>query len=529
MSIALPLDRLRLAPNAASGLGIERLSTVALLLGAALTRLPYLGVPISADEGGYATAAFWWARGDELYSDITITRPQGIFVIFRLIDALGLGSTVGIHLFAAAWVALAALVLCRAVGEVWGRPAGLASASLFVAVMGTPWVQGYSANAELFMTLPLLLGLWAVLRADSFPLSDRRARVWLLASGVAGALALLVKPSGVALLALAAVWVLRRWRTERASTGEWLTAEACLLLGWAAGILPALLHGLLTAPDRYLHAVLLYRMSQDSLIDGAFARQLTYFITNSLYILGHLPILLLAPFGLGLAAHDGDRRRRDFLLLWMVTALGGVALGGNWFLHYYQQLLPPAAVAVALAGRHVLRRPIGLLRFAAVCIATVGLLISLGPLLQAFTKGVAASDLPEWEPGVSAAAPVAAYVAAHSQPTDSIYVVYDHADIYYLAQRRPAARWLHFRELARTPGAFEEQVARMANPTTAPRYVVEAQAFDRWGFDPDRELRGIVARDYLLEATIGGVPIYRRRDATTNPSIGGSGSERAIW
>ena len=58
-----------------------------------LLRLPYLDVPISADEGGYATAAYWWARGDTLYQNITITRPQGIFVVFRLIEALGLGST----------------------------------------------------------------------------------------------------------------------------------------------------------------------------------------------------------------------------------------------------------------------------------------------------------------------------------------------------------------------------------------------------------------------------------------------------
>src|SRR5438067_10132813 len=62
-------------------------SVVALAVGACLLRWPYLAAPISADEGGYATAAYWWARGDALYRGLTITRPQGIFVLFRLIEA----------------------------------------------------------------------------------------------------------------------------------------------------------------------------------------------------------------------------------------------------------------------------------------------------------------------------------------------------------------------------------------------------------------------------------------------------------
>ena len=481
-----------------------------LAFGTVALRLPYLDVPISADEGGYATAAYWWARGDTLYRDITITRPQGIFVIFRLLDALGLGSVRGIHLAAAIWVALTALTLLALVTRLWGRAVGLAASAGFSVVMATPWLQGYSANAELFMALPLLLGLIALLQADTHPLSDRRALAWLVGSGVAGAVALLMKPSGAALLPLAALWLAYRWRTERATRAALLAAEAALLLGWLVGLLPALLHGLLTAPDRYLGAVLFYRLGQDSVVGGALGHQLAYFATNSLYVVGHLPLLLLAPFGLRLAAHGGDRRARAFLALWLLTALGGTALGGNWFLHYYQQLLPPLAVAVALAGRRLLRRPVALPRFAGACLAACALLVVLAPVARGIAAGVAPRDLPEWEPGVSAAAPVAAYLAANTAPTDTIYVAYDHADIYYLAQRRPAARWLHFRELRRTPGAFDEQVARLANPATAPRYIVGAQAFDRWDFDPAGTLRAIVARDYQLETTINDLPIYRR-------------------
>jgi hypothetical protein len=54
-------------------------------------------------------------------------------------------------------------------------------------------------------------------------------------------------------------------------------------------------------------------------------------------------------------------------------------------------------------------------------------------------------------------------------------------------------------------------VARLADPATAPCYIAAAQAFDHFGFDQDGRLRAVVARDYALETTVAGVPLYRAR------------------
>ncbi|MGN6813417.1 MAG: hypothetical protein ACTHMP_21320 [Thermomicrobiales bacterium] len=485
---------------------------LALAAGAVLLRLPYLDVPLSADEGGYATAAYWWARGDTLYQQITITRPQGIFVVFRLLDALGLGAVRGIHLAAALWVVLAALMLLATAARVWGHGIGLGAAALFAAAMATPYLEGYSANAELWMLPPLLGSLYLLLLADERGLADRRGLGLLAASGALGMVATLLKPSAIVALPLAALWLLRRWRVERAPWRALASAEVALALGAGAGLLPSVVHGLLTAPDRYLSAVVFYRLGQDSLISDSLAHQFDYLATNSLYILAHLPLLLLAPFGFALAAHRGDRRGRDLLWLWTLTALGGTALGGNWFLHYYQQLLPPLAVAVALGVRWLWRSPRIAVRILGQALTALGIIALAAAIVLAMFQGVDPKTLPEWEPGVSAAAPIAAYLQAHTAPAETVYVAYDHADIYYLSQRRPAARWLHFRELGGTPGALDEQFARLANPATAPCYIVEAQSFDRWGFDVTGRLRALVARDYRLETTIDGINLYRRID-----------------
>src|SRR4051812_43982020 len=75
-----------------------------------LLRLPFLNVPLISDEGGYAYAAQRWldGRGD-LYRDLVFDRPQGIFLVYGLIQhTLGM-DVVAIRL--GAWLATAATMV----------------------------------------------------------------------------------------------------------------------------------------------------------------------------------------------------------------------------------------------------------------------------------------------------------------------------------------------------------------------------------------------------------------------------------
>ena len=488
------------------------LGVVGLMLGSVLLWLPALNMPLDIDAACYAVAAHWWARGDALYEHFTITRPQGIFVIYRLIAAIGLDSVAGIRFAGALYCALCGLVLLLVARRVWGSAVGFGAAALFALIMALPSLEGPTTNAELYMLLPLLASLYLLLLADEAPLGSRRNLALLAGCGLCGAVALLLKPAGVAALALAAVWLLRRHHRERTAWSAWFRAECTLGASFLLGLLPALVHGLLTAPDIYLYAVLLYRIETRSAVSHPLTTQLGRFLFVTGQVLVRLPILLVAASGLIAVRREAAKRGRDLLYLWALVSFGGAWLGGNWWIHYYQQLVPPLAVAVVLGLRYLFReakpgRAIAVQRFIAV--------LSVGVLAATLVVGLTVRrDSGDVLLGYSSPPrsfeTVAAYLRQHADPEDTLYVAYDQVQLYYLSSLRPVGRWPDTPDMQHVPGAFAEQVALIADPATAPTYIVGAQPFDVLGLDPDGALRAIVARDYALEATVAGMPIFRR-------------------
>ena len=69
-----------------------------------LLRWPFLRLPMISDEGGYAYVAQRWRDGrGHLYDDLWVSRPQGIFAAYGIIQRT-LGPTVA-DLRLGAWLA----------------------------------------------------------------------------------------------------------------------------------------------------------------------------------------------------------------------------------------------------------------------------------------------------------------------------------------------------------------------------------------------------------------------------------------
>ena len=130
-----------------------------------LLRVPFLRLPLISDEGGYAYVAQRWLDGrGELYGDLWVSRPQGIFVAYAAIgETLG-GSAAALRL--GAWLASAlTLVFVWRYARDWAGP-GMAAlaAMIFAVVAAAPSLEGFTANAEVFMALPSAVAAWLLLR-----------------------------------------------------------------------------------------------------------------------------------------------------------------------------------------------------------------------------------------------------------------------------------------------------------------------------------------------------------------------------
>src|SRR5437899_1858589 len=106
---------------------------------AVLARLPFLGAPLTADEGGYAEVARLWQRSHALYAQAWVDRPQGLVLIYRGISDLGLGSTEGFRAAAAAVAVLTVLATMLVALRLGGRIPASAAALLLATAGSSPF------------------------------------------------------------------------------------------------------------------------------------------------------------------------------------------------------------------------------------------------------------------------------------------------------------------------------------------------------------------------------------------------------
>jgi 4-amino-4-deoxy-L-arabinose transferase-like glycosyltransferase len=506
---ALPIEAwLTVAAAALSGISIA-------------LRLPFLSVPLITDEGGYAYTAHWMQRGLLLYRDLWFDRPQGIFLLYAAILRLLGESVEAIRLGAALYNAASVVLLYLLGRRLFGRAAGLAAAGLFAAASASPVVEGFTANGELFMNLPVIACLLLAAR-----------RRWLLA-GIVCALAAVVKPTAVASAAPALValaWGVNEERRtkneerrtkneERRTNGEgtehssFVFRLSSLALGGLVGLAPFVAHGIATDPAGYWYAVAGFRVESHSAFSVGEAVVLEFLQTAPSVLVALLPLWLLAG-----AAIVGERRRRAARGTLVSAALlagsfAGAAAGGYWYWHYYLGLLPGACLLggealarLVEAARRGLLGPSGGWAAAGLAVASV--------VALAFNLRLVGStpEQTSWNlyhrPAYLAGQEIARYLRAHTGEHDRIYATFAQADLYYLTGRRCAGRQLYWTEINRVPGAFEHVLRTLDDPAQRPVYIVE---FDRELEQPGRASAfwTRVEQLYRREAVIQGFTLYR--------------------
>ena len=321
---------------------------------------------------------------------------------------------------------------------------------------------------------------------------ERGALRWLVVAGLLTGCAVLVKQSAFDAGAAAAVYLV--WTRRRSG----LVPAAVLV---AAAFVPVAVAAL-SAPNfhDWWYAMVTYRDQADSILTGSLdARLAPWPGTPSGRPAWGLGVLALV-------AVMGWRRWPLLGVLWLVFATLGVIGGGNFHNHYYQQMAPPLALLAGIGGAELWRRRS--LPAIALCAAAVAATAIVTVPLWFDSPNAQARNVFPADPHLRTDAAVVRYVRAHTNPHQRIFVMWAAADIYYLADRDPALRYMWFRNIQAIPGALGQARRMLAGPRP-PALVVQINS--PGSMDPSGRVAAILARRYRLAATVAGVPIYAPR------------------
>jgi len=248
----------------------------------------------------------------------------------------------------------------------------------------------------------------------------------------------------------------------------------------------------------WLYAVVGYRFHGDSIVTGSLPGRI-----HQLWL--SLPVAGKALGVLVLLAAAGWRRSPPLGRIWLGAGVVGVLGGGNFHPHYYLQLVPPLSLLAAVGVRTLwlsAPRP-AIVAAGAAAAATLALAM---PVAWATPTKQAETIWPR-DPHLIHDAVLARHVRVHTRPGQRVLAVWADADLYYLADRRPAIRYLWSRNVSAIPGALQAVHRVLATRRAALVLVVQPPA----KLDPSGRTAALLRREYRRVARIGGAAVYRSR------------------
>jgi len=492
--------------------GIRRLSTRAtyVVVGAAvavgvLLRVPFLHNGTYPDEGGMLVVAReWHTGGPYLYGDFFLARPPLIMAIFRL--AGDLGGIFAVRVMGLGMVAIVVASAAWAGASLSGRRGAVTAAAVSAAFLTNPMLGSHEVDAE---TVGLPFGMTAVacLLAAYHRPRGSPARAWLLVAGGALAVgALLAKQNLADSLAFGVVLVVGSALAEKKDRRRALTDVGWLGLGIAVPVVATLVWAATASVGVHELGYELYGFRAqggqavftqptsaqnerlDTLVQASIRSGLVLVVLASLWLL---------------------RRRfwRDpvtlALLAMLVTALVGVAGGGQYWIHYALGMVPVTALLAAYAvGKVAAPRLLGAL--VASCVVISG--------WHVFTAWQDRRPTDQsWVGGTTV------WLDQVKRPGDSMVVLFGQAAIYETSRIHPAYPFMWSLPM-RVLDPELADLRGLLSGADAPTFVLAPTPLDAWDLDPQGLVQQTLDQHYQRVATVCGTPVYLR-DGLERPAV----------
>ena len=467
-------------------------------------RLRFLATPITSDEGGYLAIARAWRHGAALYRDVWVDRPQGLLVLYRALDTVGLGTPVGVRLLGLLACIVATLACGSIAVSLAGERARIPAAVLVGVLSSLPQIEGFIANAELLSCAIGATSLAVALHA----LRGTEPPRWryLVGAGALGGAALTVKQSGFDAFGAALVAVMlasmaaTAWPTRRR-----VMAIPAMVFGAALPLGAVAVHGALTGWQRWWFAVVGYRIGQRSAL--ANADWTRFHLTERIAAPALAPVAAaIAVLGLVvLVSRSPHHLRRGGALVfavWILLATAAFASGGQFHRHYWVILtFPLGTVAGAVVA---LATPRGIRVAATAALAAMPLLMTAHAI--AIPRVETGAEL-SGDTRLNHDEAIAAWYGEYAEPGDEILALCASAGLYGNLRVDPPYPYLWHDGIRNIPAA-QQALTTLLTSDHRPRFVAEYQGAGSCvpSGAADRALR----LHYRVIVTIGGIPILER-------------------
>jgi len=459
------------------------LGAILLLFG--LIRLRLLAFPLERDEGEYAYAGQLMLKSLPIYHYCHTMKLPGTAAVYALIMA-ALGQTpsaihMGLLLINGATTVIVFFLAMHLLGPL----AAVVAAASFAVLSIEPALLGQAAHATQFVLLPALAGILLLLHSLS---SHRLLALWT--SGLLLGVAVLMKQPAIFFVLFAFCILLRHLLAEAKGLPRIAALAAIFLLAVALPLIFTCVF-LLFAGDFPPFWFWTVRYA------GAYGTRISFREGLELFWLNSASLIMFASFiwlfaAAGITAcivDDSLRRRRIFLLGFLVFSFAAVCPGLYFRQHYYILLLPAASllcgVAVSSLTRYLMGLPEGRVwkRLPAVLFAAA-MLICLVEQREFFFQDdlfTLCRMLYRENPFIEAQT-IAAYIKEHSREDDKIAILGSEPELLFYAHRLSATGYIYMYPLMElqpyAPAMQQEAIAEIT--ASHPKFIVFVRLNISW-------------------------------------------------
>ncbi len=504
----------RLDPLAAGGLK-RRLMALAALLAVSALPLAFLAplfqAPFEPDEGVYGTIARGWMDGAIPYRDLWDNKAPLLF-LWYVASFASLGESVAApRLFAAIAAGLSVPFVWAAARTLFDRRLATLAAALFALSFLNIYIQ-VTANAEVFMLLPLTAGLWAL------AMGARGGRLWwFLAAGVLTSLAMFTRQSALWALVGYGAWLAVLFLRHREERPHLLRAGAALAAGAVLAAIPFVIyfaaHDALSELWYAMFAFNWFKAGESSF----YMKLIPPLIGNPAPLVGGLVFWALAALGVWRLCLRGDRFAW-LILSFLVSSEAAAQMMGRLFPHYSVQLMPGAALAGAFGLLYVWERwREGRWLPATFVVATAGVTVGAAAFLYSQPTVADRFEVQYWyrdnAQDAIVAPQIAAVVEEMTRPGDYIYEWGKESEIYFLADRQPASRWLHKRAYKVDKSIIDEVIDDLEEKRPAVvLFTLEEDDLASGGYRPPAELAAYLDDHYRYAGRVVYADLFQREE-----------------